>query len=52
MHGHGLGQLMVTADRTVLIFSLLDIFRGEIISRNLGSLFPKNMPSLQCNELL
>jgi hypothetical protein len=25
----------------VLIFSLLDIFRGDIISRNLGSLFPK-----------
>ena len=29
---------MVTADRTVLIFSLLDIFRGDIISRNLGLL--------------
>ena len=24
-----------------IIFSLLDIFRGDIISRNLGSLFPK-----------
>ena len=27
--------------RTVLIISLLDITRGDIISRNLGSLFPK-----------
>jgi len=27
--------------RTVLIFSIVDISRGDIISRNLGSLFPK-----------
>jgi hypothetical protein len=46
VHEHGLGQLMVTADRTVLIFSPLDIFRGDIISQNLGSLFPKEMPPL------
>ena len=27
--------------RTVLIFSIVDISRGDILSRNLGSLFPK-----------
>ena len=35
----------------MLIFSLLDICRGDIISRNLGSLFPKANALIVDNEL-